>query len=117
MFEIQEDHVRKTLIAEVKVDASMTNVSECVKTIMTAYMMIIVRTISACPKDVKKKKIVDRATNALLNNVSLDVYIKDNVQMAKTVLMTIVPFHQVIICLVYFLIWHSLVVFSWKIQV
>ena len=90
-----------------KVNAKMANVSKVVKTIMTAYMMIIVRTISVCPRDVKMKKIVDRATNALLNNVSLDVYIKDNVLMAKTVLITIVPFHQVIICVIYFAIWHS----------
>ena len=82
----------------VKVNALMTNVSKFVKTIMTAYMMIIVQTMSACPRDVKKKKIVDRATNALLNIVSLDVYIRDNVRMAKTVLITIVPFHQVNMC-------------------
>ena len=91
-----------------KVNAKMANVSKFVKTIMTAYMMIIVQTMSACPRDVKKKKIVDRATNALLNIVSLDVYIKDNVRMAKTVLITIVPFHQVIICVIYFSIWQSL---------
>ena len=108
MFEIQEDHVVKISSVAVKVNASMTNVSKFVKTIMTAYMMIIVQTMSACPRDVKKKKIVDRATNALLNIVSLDVYIKDNVQMAKTVLITIVPFHQVIICVIYFSIWYSL---------
>ena len=81
----------------VKVNAKMANVSECVKTIMTAYMMIIVLTIYACPRDVKKIKIVDRATNALLTNVSSDVYIKDNVRMAKTVLITIVLFQKVII--------------------
>ena len=54
------------------------------------------------------KVIVDRATNALLKNVSFDVNIKDNVRMAKTVLITIVPFHQVIICVLYFSIWQSL---------
>ena len=79
-----------------KVNAKMAYVFKLVMTIMTAYMMIIVRTISACLRDVRKKKIVDRATNAILKNVSLDVYIKDNVRMAKTVLITIVPFHQVI---------------------
>ena len=91
-------------IVAVKVDASMTHVSKCVKTMMTAYMMIIVQTISACPRDVKKIKIVDRAMNALLSNVSLDVYIKDNVRMAKTVLITFVPFLKVIICLIYILL-------------
>ena len=55
------------------------------------------------------KVIVDRATNALLKNVSLDVYIKDNVRMAKTVLITFVPFLKVIICsFIYCSIWHSL---------
>ena len=91
-----------------KVNAKMAYVFKLVMTIMTAYMMIIVRTISACLRDVRKKKIVDRATNAILKNVSLGVYIKDNVQMAKTVLIIIVPFHQVIICVIYFSIWHSL---------
>ena len=52
--------------------------------------------------------IVDRATNALLKNVSLDVYIEDNVRRTKNVLMTIVPFHQVIVCVIYFPFWHSL---------
>ena len=87
-----------------KVNAKRANVSKCVKTIMTAYMMIIVLTIYACPRDVKKIKIVDRATNALLSNVSSDVYIKDNVRMTKTVLITFVPFLKVIICLIYILL-------------
>ena len=65
-------------------------------------MMINVGTKSACPRVVKKIENMDWTTNAILKNVSLDVNnIKDNVRMAKTVLMTIVPFHQVIICLVY----------------
>ena len=54
------------------------------------------------------KVTVDRATNVILKNVSLDVYIKENVQRTKTVLITIVPFHQVIICVIYCSIWHSL---------
>ena len=92
-----------------KVNAKMAYVSKYVKTMMTAYMMIIAQTISACPRDVKKIKIVDRATNALLTNVSLDVYIKGNVRMAKTVLITFVPFLKVIICLIYILLnLHSL---------
>ena len=36
-----------------KVNAKMAYVSKYVKTMMTAYMMIIVQTISACPRDVK----------------------------------------------------------------
>ena len=105
--------MRKIVIVAKKVNAKRANVSKVVKTILTAWMMINVGTKSACPRVVKKIEIVDRTTNAILKHVSLDVNnIKDNVRMAKTVLMTIVPFHQVIICLVYFLIWHSLVVFS-----
>ena len=92
-----------------KVNAKMAYVFKLVMTIMTAYMMVIVQMISACPRDVKKIKIVDRATNALLTNVSLDVYIKGNVRMAKTVLITFVPFLKVIICLIYILLnLHSL---------
>ena len=103
----------KILSVAKTVNAKKANVSKFVKTILTAWMMINVGTKSACPRVVKKIEIVDRTTNAILKHVSLDVNnIKDNVRMAKTVLMTIVPFHQVIICLVYFLIWHSLVVFS-----
>ena len=103
----------KILSVAKKVNAKKANVSKFVKTILTAWMMINVGTKSVCSRVVKKIEIVDRTTNAILKNVSLDVNnIMDNVRMAKTVLMTIVPFHQVIICLVYFLIWHSLVVFS-----
>ena len=106
MFEIQENHVRKTVIVEVI--ALMANVSKLVKTIMTACIKINVGTKSACPRDVKYIEIVDRTTNALLIDVLLNVNIKKTVRMAKTVLMTIVPFHQVIICMIYFSIWHSL---------
>ena len=103
----------KILSVAKTVNAKEANVSKFVKTILTAWMMINVGTKSVCPRDVINIQIVDRTTNALLKHVSLDVNkIEDNVRMAKTVLMTIVPFHQVIICLVYFLIWHSLVVFS-----
>ena len=41
----------------------------------------------------KDKVTVDRATNAILKNVSLDVYIKENVQRTRIVSITIVPFH------------------------
>ena len=103
----------KILSVAKMVNAKEANVSKFVKTILTAWMMINVGTKSACPRVVKKIEIVDRTTNAILKHVSLDVNnIKDNVRMAKTVLMTIVPFHQVTFYLVYFLIWHSLVVFS-----
>ena len=87
MFQIQEDHVRMTLIVGVTLNVSMTNVFHPFAT---------------------KTVIVDRATNALLENVSLDVYIKDNVRRTKIVLITIVPFHQVIICVIYSPFWQSL---------
>ena len=51
---------------------------------------------------------MDRATNALLENVLLDVNKTKTVQTAKTVLMAIVTFHQVIICVIYFIVWHTL---------
>ena len=64
MFEIQEDHVRKILIVALMINglnALMTNVSKLVKTIvktiMTANMKIIVRTISVF-HDAKTIKIV-----------------------------------------------------------
>ena len=56
----------------------------------------------------KKTVIVVRATNAILKNVLLDVYMINTVRRAKNVLMTIVPFHQVIVCVIYFPFWHSL---------
>ena len=59
----------------------MANVSKLVKAIMTAHMKIIVWTIYAYPRYVKVIEIVQRA---------------------KNVLMTTVPFHEVIICLLYF---------------
>ena len=40
--------------------------------------------------------------------VWLNVIIEETVRRAKNVLITIVPFHQVIICVIYFSIWHSL---------
>ena len=99
--------MRKTLIVALTVIVRITNVFHDAKT------MKIVKMVNFVPKEdvflqfATNKVIVDRATNAFLNNVSLDVNIKDNVRMAKTVLMTIVPFHQVIICVIYCSIRHS----------
>ena len=107
MFEIQENHVRETVIVEV--NAKMANVTNLVKTTMTAHLKINVGTESACQRYVEEIKIVDWATYALLENVLLGVVtMKETVRMAKTVSMSIVLFHQVIICLIYFSIWHSL---------
>ena len=65
----------------------------------------IVKMISFVPKEdvfrplATKTMIVDRATSAFLQNVSLDVNVQEIVQMAKHVLMMIiVSIHQVIIC-------------------
>ena len=56
-----------------------------------------------------KKVIADWVTNAFLKNVSLDVNVQETVRRAKHVMMmTIVSIHQVIFCLIYFSIWHSL---------
>ena len=100
MFKLQEDCVRKIVIVEV--NAKMANVTNLVKTTMTAHLKINVGTKSACQRYVEEIKIVDRATYALLKNVLLNVNVKKTVRMAKTVLTTIVPSHQVIICLIYF---------------
>ena len=68
-----------------------------------AKIIKIVKMVNFVPKEdvflqfATNNVIVDRATYALLKNASLDVSIKDNVRLAKTVLITIVPFHQVII--------------------
>ena len=53
--------------------------------------------------------IADWATSAFLNIVSLDVNVQETVRRAKHVMMmTIVSIHQVIFCMIYFSIWHSL---------
>jgi hypothetical protein len=108
MFEIQEDHVRKTLIVALTVIVRITNVFHDAKTLKIVKMVNFVPKEDVFLQFAINKVIVDRTTNALLNNVSLDVNIKDNVRMAKTVLITFVPFHQVIICVIYCSIWHSL---------
>ena len=51
MFKIQEDCVRKIVIVEV--NAKMANVTNLVKTILTAHMEINVGTKSACPRNVQ----------------------------------------------------------------
>ena len=74
----------------------------------------IVKMITFVPKEdvfrplAKKTVIVDWATSAFLKLVLLDVNVKETVHRTKIVLMTIVSFHQVIICVIYFSIWHSL---------
>ena len=51
MFEIQENHVRETVIVEV--NAKMANVTNLVKTTMTAQMKINVGTKSVCQRYVQ----------------------------------------------------------------
>ena len=67
MFEIQEDHATKILSVAKKVNATMANVSKLVKTIMTAWMMIIVWTICACPKQVSAEGLVAPIDPTLLS--------------------------------------------------
>ena len=73
MFEIQEDHVSKTLIVALMILASMENVSKLVKTIMTALTKNIVRMIYACPRYVRSIVIVGLETNVLKKHVDLNV--------------------------------------------
>ena len=101
MFEIQEDHVRKTLIVALTVSVRITNVFHNAKTHKIVKMVNFVQKEDVFLPIATNKMIVDWATNVILKNVSLDVYIKENVQRTKTVLITIVPFHQVIICVIY----------------
>ena len=77
----------------------ITNVFYYAKTVK------IVKMVNFVPKEdvfrplATKTVIVDRATSAFLQNVSLDVNVQEIVQMAKHVLMMIiVSIHQVIIC-------------------
>ena len=80
MFEIQENHVRKILIVALtnglKLNASMTNVSNIVKTlvmtIITANGKIIVWTISVF-HDAKTIKIVQMVNFVPEEDVFLDV--------------------------------------------
>ena len=56
--------------------------------------------------------IADWATSAFLTIVLLDVNVKETVHGTNIVLMTIVPKNEVIICVIYFSIWHSLAEFN-----
>ena len=79
-----------------------------------AKIVQIVKMVTFVPKEdvfrplATKTVIVDWATSAFLKIVLLDVNVKETVHRTKIVLMTIVSFHQVIICMIYFSIWHSL---------
>ena len=74
----------------------------------------IVKMITFVPKEdvfrplATKTVIADWATSAFLKIVLLDVNVKETVHRTKIVLMTTVSLHQVIICVIYFSIWHSL---------
>ena len=78
----------------------------------------IVKMITFVPKEdvfrplATKTVIADWATSAFLNIVLLDVNIKETVHRTKYVLKTIVPLHQVIICMIYFSIWYRLAKFD-----
>ena len=74
----------------------------------------IVKMITFVPKEdvfrplATKTVIADWATSAFLKIVLLDVNVKETVHRTEIVLMIIVSFHQVIIWVIYFSIWHSL---------
>ena len=92
--------MRKTLIVALTVIVRITNVFHDAKSLKIVKMVNFVPKEDVFLQFAKNKVIVDQATNAIQKNVSLDVYIKGNVRMAKIVLITIVPLHQVIIYVV-----------------
>ena len=58
------------------------------------------RIISAIQAFATSKLIVDKATNAFSKLASFDVKITKTVLKTRIALMTIVPFHQVFICVI-----------------
>ena len=92
MFEIQEDHVSKTLIVALMILALMENVSKLVKTIMTVLTKNIVKMISAYPRYVKSIVSVALETNVLKKHVLSNVNQSMIVQMQRSVLTIFVLF-------------------------
>ena len=80
----------------------ISNVFYDAKTVKIVKMVNFVQKEDVFLPIATNKVTVDRATNAILKNVSLGVYIKENVRRTRIVLITIVPFHQVIICVICF---------------
>lgn len=76
------------------------------------YLKEIVRIISALQAFATSKQIVDKATNVFLKLASFDVKIKKTVRKTRIALRTIVPFHQVFIFVIFFSIWHNLVLYK-----
>ena len=78
----------------------------------------IVKMVTSVPKEdvfrplAANIVIADWATSAFLTIVLLDVNVKETVHGTNIVLMTIVPKNEVIICVIYFSIWHSLAEFN-----
>ena len=58
------------------------------------------RIISAFQAFAISKLIVDKATNVFLKLAELDVKMTKTVQKTSIAMMTIVPFHQVFICVI-----------------
>ena len=87
-------------IVDLKEIVRITNVFYDAKTVKIVKMVTFVPKEDVFRQLATKTVIADRATTAFLKNVSLDVDAKEIVQMAKIVLMTIVSFHQVIICVI-----------------
>ena len=77
----------------------ITNVFYDAKTVKIVKMVTFVPKEDVFRPLATKTVIVDRATSAFLQNVSLDVNAQETVRRAKHVMMmTIVLIHQVIIC-------------------
>ena len=90
----------------------ITNVFYDAKTVKIVKMVTFVPKKDVFRPLATNTVIVDWTTSAFLNIVLLDVNVKETVQRTKNVFMTIVPLHQVIICVIYFSIWHSLAEFN-----
>ena len=87
----------------------ITNVFYDAKTVQIVKMVTFVPKEDVFRPLAANTVIADWATSAFLNIVLLDVNVNVTVHRTEIVLMTIVSFHQVIICVIYSSIWHSLV--------
>ena len=93
---------------DLRENVRITNVFDDAKTVKIVKMVTFVPKEDVFRPLATNIVIVDWETSAFLNIVSLDVNIKETVQTTKNVFMTIVSFHQVIICVIYFSIWYGL---------
>ena len=78
----------------------ITNVFYDAKTVQIVKMVTFVPKEDVFRPLAAKTVIVDWATSAFLKIVLLDANVKETVHRMKYVLKTIVPLHQVIICMI-----------------